>query len=188
MKIVACIFLLIIGSCKTSLKAKKNKVDSLTLPVTLQNYIPPKLVTGDICGYGHGNKELNLLWYNYLENTNWVIDSIFGLNMNIIKYALTKFKDKIKWAGNYIHFMDSSHFKSGYPSWCRNDCFTTVNGQYKFKGENVIEIIIDSIFYDRECTKPTEYLKKNELRFVLLQNTDTLIIKKYYANNINLGR
>lgn len=184
-KLFILLVIFIITSCKTyRLSNRAKNTELITAEMLNRRFIDTnfKNYAGkDLCGYGHGNKQLDLPmeFNNDIEKRTWVIDSIFGLNDLIQSYVLTKIDTaKIKWSGNYLKFINKSTFESGYSSWCRNDYFTTVNGNYKILESNFIEFKVDSISYAGEWRKPTEYKKITQI-FLLSKIGDTLVLTKY---------
>ena len=80
--------------------------------------------------------------------SNLIIDSVTQ------EYRL-KPLSKEKWGnfGNHLVLTDSSIFYSYYNAPCGNDCFISSRGKYILRDENHIQIIIDTVSYDGECSE-----------------------------------
>src|SRR5688572_15048195 len=96
--------------------------------------------------YGQTN-EMQHSTLNFLTNTTWETDLILGLDPEVEIYKLKKYRTPGKFAGNIISFTDSINFVSEYTSWCGNDYFTKVAGQYRFVGKDKIEIVVSTVSY-----------------------------------------
>jgi len=75
-------------------------------------------------------------------------------------------------------FSNKTDYTSEYVAPCGNDYFTTVVGKYKFPGENIISISVNSVTYHGEWKKPTEKIKSEELIFSISKFEDTIIFTK----------
>jgi hypothetical protein len=115
-----------------------------------------------------------------LLNQEWKIDQILGLDEDIERYTLTPhyWKKQTKFAGNLAHFTDKGTFYSQYTSWCGNDGFTSLSGDYQFLGDDRIAINVKGVSYYGYLDKPDEHPKMNWMVFSVQQAGDTIIFVK----------
>ncbi len=70
-----------------------------------------------------------------------------------------KLKSGYSW-GNFISFTEKS-FHTYYSAPCGNDCFTSVDGTYKFVGENRIQVFVETINRSGFCQLKSEEPQKS---------------------------
>ncbi len=116
---------------------------------------------------------------NYLVGTRWAVFHLFCLSDDVESYNLKRVTPERGFSyGNWLSFVDSTNFMSGYSAPCGNDCFTTVYGKYKLIEDEKIVVSVDSVTYDGDCAAPTEYREKKKTIFNIKQDGDTLIFSK----------
>jgi len=119
-----------------------------------------------------------------LENTLWRMDKpegmlykLLGLNTETTCYTMTlrtpENQPKGKIADSFVKFENDNRFVSYYTSWCGNDCFTTVYGQYEAYTDLLI-ITVDSVTFRGDCHAPTEYRKHETLKFDMIKNDSVI--------------
>lgn len=115
-----------------------------------------------------------------LTNKEWKIDEILGLDEQIESYKLTLYDriKQVKFAGNLLRFMDKGVFASEYTSWCGNDYFTWLSGDYQFLGNDRIAINVRKVSYYGYLDKPEENREMNWMVFSVKQAGDTIIFVK----------
>ncbi|PAM93124.1 hypothetical protein B4N84_19250 [Flavobacterium sp. IR1] len=123
------------------------------------------------------NKNVTNVYQQELESEIWITNHIISLDPKIEHYTLTKFV-KRKFVGNLTSFADKTHFNSRFVSFCGADYFTTVLGKYEFFDKDKISIAVDSVTYQGEGKKPTEYRNGKELEFLISKIGDTIILTK----------
>lgn len=123
------------------------------------------------------NKNVTNVYQQELESEIWITNHIISLDPKIEHYTLTKFVER-KFVGNLTSFADKTHFNSQFVSFCGSDHFTTVSGKYEFFDKDKISIAVDSVTYQGEGKKPTEYRNGKELEFLISKIGDTIIFTK----------
>lgn len=113
-----------------------------------------------------------------LLKDKWISDRILGLDPNTETYKLTKYNPKGKFVGNITQFVDSVNFKSEYTAWCGNDYFTHVSGKYHFLDTDKIVVLVETVTYTGDWTRPTEHREPKQLTFTISIDGDTLILTK----------
>lgn len=122
-------------------------------------------------------KDVINIYENKLESETWETDQILGLDPNAKKYTLTKFIER-KFAGNLTHFSGKSNFNSYYTSFCGNDNFRMLIGNYEFLDEDKVSISVDSISYSGEWKKTNEIRRKKELVYLISKTGSKIILRK----------
>ena len=119
---------------------------------------------------------------NYLSHTTWLIkdEKLVGYETGEKHFILTKKNDTAQiWNFSAIEFTDKNKFRS-YNSWeCGNDCFTSVDGKYKFVDKSEIEFEIESITRTGTCEEPVEHFAKPKIVTLKIEKfADSLVLNK----------
>ncbi|GHV44489.1 hypothetical protein FACS1894180_5900 [Bacteroidia bacterium] len=107
--------------------------------------------------------------HNYLKGQTWQIDQLLCLDEKQKNYTFSGTSQQHLY-GDFIYFPDSVNFVSYYLADCGNDCFTTVFGKYHLLSATGIAISVDSVTYEGDCSRPTEYRAKRTIVFDITQN------------------
>lgn len=123
----------------------------------------------------------------FLQNTEWLSHSfhsgIVGVDDTKCAYQFYKSKEERgKWAGDIFRLVDSIRFVSYYTAWCGNDCFTTVEGNYKFLSADTINFFVEKITTQGYCKDTIEYPRKDFGSFKILMQQDTLRLQRIDFN------
>jgi hypothetical protein len=96
-----------------------------------------------------------------LTASTWKSDKNLFSDEGIDRYSIFKdAKDEFYSWGNSVTFTDSK-FNTNYSAPCGNDCFTSVNGTYKFVGSNKIKVFVNDISRSGFCQDKSESPKKS---------------------------
>lgn len=119
---------------------------------------------------------------NFLANSTWLIknEKLVGYETGEKQFILTRKNDTaLIWNYSAIEFSEKNKFKS-YNSWeCGNDCFTSVDGKYKFVDKSEIELQIESITRTGTCEQPIERFAKPKLINLKIEKfADSLVLNK----------
>ncbi|WP_051878734.1 hypothetical protein [Chryseobacterium sp. FH1] len=119
---------------------------------------------------------------NYLVNTTWLINNekLVGYEIVEKQFILKKKNDTaLIWNFSAIEFTDKEKFTS-YNSWeCGNDCFTSIDGTYKFVDKSEIEFQIESITRTGTCEAPIERFGKPKIFTMTIEKFgDSLVLNK----------
>ncbi len=79
--------------------------------------------------------------------------------------------------GNFISFTDSSFF-CYYSASCGNDCFTDLNGTYKFVSQDEIDIWVDTITKSGMCYSNQTEKFGSRGKFKIIENKDLSLTLK----------
>lgn len=100
-------------------------------------------------------EKINLAGKTYKSSYNVFSD------VDRTEYNLEAFEanlDVYAW-GNFISFEEKT-FSTSYSAPCGNDCFTYVNGTYKFIGGDRIQVYVETISRSGFCQEESESPKK----------------------------
>lgn len=119
---------------------------------------------------------------NYLLNSTWLIknEKLVGYEIGERQFILNKKNDTaLIWNFSAIEFTDKEKFRS-YNSWeCGNDCFTTIDGKYRFVDRSEIEFQIESITRTGICEAPIERFAKPRIFTMTIEKFgDSLVFNK----------
>ena len=119
---------------------------------------------------------------NYLNNSTWLIknEKLIGYEIGEKQFILNKKNDTaLIWNFSAIEFTDKGKFTS-YNSWeCGNDCFTSIDGKYKFVDKSEIEFQIESITRTGTCEAPIERFAKPKILTMKIEKfSDSLVLNK----------
>lgn len=119
---------------------------------------------------------------NYLNNSTWLIknEKLIGFDIGEKQFVLTKKNDTAQiWNFAAIEFTDNNKFKSYYSWECGNDCFTSIDGKYKFVDKSEIEFQIDSITRAGTCEAPVERFAKPKILTMKIEKyRDSLVFNR----------
>jgi hypothetical protein len=104
---------------------------------------------------------------NPLKGT-WRINGNAFVNPETSVYKLKAIDSKVRFQfGTFVRFDEDGSFHGFYRAQCGNDCFTKVEGTYKFNSMNKITVFIKEINRGGFCNKESEVLNKNMGTFEL---------------------
>ena len=99
-----------------------------------------------------------------LENSSWKIDGKCLETENEDGFVLCSYSESAgdiasRW-GYFISFTDNT-FQTSYRAPCGVDCFTSVNGTYKWLAPNKMELFVSKISRRKYCNKGSEFPDKS---------------------------
>jgi hypothetical protein len=109
----------------------------------------------------------------------WKINGNAFININTEIYQLTlETEDKFQF-GHFVTFSENGTFHGFYKARCGNDCFTSVEGTYKFIKKNKISIFINEIKRNGFCSEKSMTMNKHMGIFELDQkSTDNIMLRR----------
>ena len=127
----------------------------------------------------------NVSYENYLKGTEWKCSDVPFESEEVGQYSFEKFvaDGQMHW-GNFIQFEENT-FSTYYRAPCGNDCFTSVNGDYRFIGENLIKIKVTSISYSGFCGKENVDGLQFVANYSLSRSADDLKIEVQKADQLS---
>ncbi len=120
---------------------------------------------------------------NPLKGT-WRINGNAFVNPETSVYKLTPIDSKARFQfGTFVRFDENGSFHGFYRAQCGNDCFTKVEGTYKFRNDNKISVFIKEINRGGFCNKESEVLNKNRGTFELeIKKNDSICLNRVVLN------
>ena len=112
-------------------------------------------------GFSQRSKKKNNV-ENLLMGTSWKADGTPFETSDREMYQFTTY-DPLVFEGRYGYFIDfdTTTFSTHYSAPCGNDCFTSLQGEYKFVGAFTISVQVNSInrygFCGKESEKPNRH-------------------------------
>ena len=99
-----------------------------------------------------------------LEKSSWKIDGKCLETENEDGFVLCSYSESAgdiasRW-GYFISFTDNT-FQTSYRAPCGVDCFTSVNGTYKWLAPNKMELFVSKISRRKYCNKGSEFPDKS---------------------------